>query len=149
MCMCSLSWEATKIPKKIFHASPGCPPQRSKSNSTNDDCGVRKAATVKKCHRFEEKKKGSRCWRCWGRIWESRSIHSSFFFGEKRDESLLKLLEHVGKNAWMTYEIYGNMTKWLPELDWMLVKMNLFDPIAIYSFRLFFPIPTPKLDLEP
>ena len=49
---------------------------------------------------FEEKKKVSRCWRCWGRIcWAGRFM--LFFWGEKRDEGLL--------NCW---NLLGRMHEW-------------------------------------
>ena len=128
MCICSLTWEAPRNPQEISQGFPGCPPLRSKSNSTNDDCGVGKAAAVKKCHRLKRKKKGSRCWRCWGRKL-SRSIHV-VFLGEKRHEGLIKLLEHVGRmQEW--HVKYDWMTT---RLDWILVKWTLWDAIPTSFF---------------
>ena len=50
---------------------------------------------------------------------ESRSIHVLFFFfGKKQDESLLKLLEHVGKNC---MNDMWNIWKY----DWMTTRIGL------------------------
>lgn len=122
-----------KSPNKNLHGFPGCP-LRSRSSSTTDDCSVGKAAAVKKMPAFwREKMPRIEVLEMLRKDFErAGGFMMLFFLGEKWDESLLKLLEHVGKNAWMTYEIYGNMTT---RLDWILVKWTLWDaiPTSVFS----------------
>lgn len=129
-----------KSPNKNLPRFSRLPP-RSRSNSTNDDCSVGKAAAVKKCQRFwREKCHGSRKLRE-----QVDSCRFFFFFWRKMVWKSAKIVgtcweECMNDNMEICLNDYQTWIEfWFKWTLWSYCNLFLSS---------FFPIPTPKLDLE-